>query len=557
MRKVISTILAIFTIASPYLFELKAQDNLQVQFESQSTVPDFLNICGDPDNETVRISLNGAVADDITNLTATLNLFKGVQLESFDAVGSSAGVSVDASDPTRPVFTLPTLSTSGTSFVLVSFTISANCEYIDTISANDMALVFDTWDFNYDMGTSTNIQESDANLEYRDAFAVPSFTMGVSDTLRRSRVGDCFTRDILVTNSGLDGFVDTIYYENQQGDGIYVSEILVNGIPITFNKVLDVSGDTLITALIDGTHFANNTIGAGPGDGDAFFDPDETVTITESICVLSCDDSRASDHRITWGCEGRNCTVTSVPDFVRIGEGAANILVVNSGTIPNENTGYCKPGVNSVTFTNDGVEVDTGFAAMIDVAVGVGLGNTFALTDNAYNITGVRIGSVDLVAPQALNLLNGNPLFASDPDGAGIGLEDLDGDGFFDDLGQNQSLEVVVFYEFDCSQAQAPGADGSCPNNFSTIFNARIDHTNQCDERLSRFANSYFSATNTRGQEENFRDTDAFVEEDTFTIIHTQTRHSWHSPTNNYIFKLQIFRIAGIQNGEVIQSFFH
>ncbi|MEM9824471.1 MAG: hypothetical protein AAF985_25520, partial [Bacteroidota bacterium] len=454
MRKVIFTILALSAIANPFLFELKAQDNLQIQFESPATVPDFLNICGDADNETVRISLNGAIADDITNLSATLNLFKGVQFESLDFAGSSTGVSVDASNPAQPVFSLPNLSTSGTAFVLVSFTISANCEYIDTLTANDMALVFDTWDFTYDMGASTNLQETDATLEYRDAFAVPSFTMGISDTLRRSRVGDCFAREILVTNSGLDGFVDTIYYENEQGDGIYVSSILVNGIPVTINKVLDVDGDTLITALIDGTHFVNNTVGAGPGDGDVFFDPDETVTITENICVLSCVDNRASDHRITWGCEGRNCTVTSVPDFVRIGEGAANIIVVNSGSIPNENTGYCKPGVNTVTFTNDGVEVDAGFAAMIDVAVGVGLGNTFALTDNAYDITGVRIGTVDLALPQALNILDGNPLFNTDPDGPGVGLDDLDGDGFFDDLGQNQSLEVTVFYEFDCSQAQ-------------------------------------------------------------------------------------------------------
>ena len=61
--------------------------------------------------------------------------------------------------------------------VIIAFSIAANCEYIDTINANNAADVFDTWEFNYDLGTSTGLQEFDVNTEYRDAFAV-----------RRSRV---------------------------------------------------------------------------------------------------------------------------------------------------------------------------------------------------------------------------------------------------------------------------------------------------------------------------------------------------------------------------------
>lgn len=523
MNKVFTTILSplfIFFILAAH--SLSAQDNLRVQFEG-AAVPDFLNICGDPDNETVRVRLNGNPGGTLSNVQATAHLFSGVEMTSFDPGNSTPGVTlISNADSNNPVFGLPDLSSAGQSFVLISFSVAAKCAYIDSLTANDMAVVLDEWEFDYELGGLPQ-NETQLNLEYRDAFAVPQFTISVDTTISATRVGDCLTRDVFINNSGLDGFVDTVYYENIQGSGISVSEIVVNGISLPVNKTLTIDGDTLITAMIDGSYFVNNTSGGGPGNGDGFLDPDETVTISESICVLSCDEDRTSMHTMSWGCDGRACTMVSVPDFIEIGEGAANVRVLNSGSFANEITGYCKPGVSVVSYINDGVEVDAGFAAMMDVAVGIGLGNTFALTEGPYDITGIRIAGVDIAAPLTINTLDGNPLFTTDPDGPG-GLEDLDGDGFFDDLAQNDTLEVVAFYEFDCSRGMEPGDDGSCANAFSVSFNTRIDFDNQCAERLQRLVSRYFSSSNTRSSVENFTPPDAFVEQDTFVLVHTQTR---------------------------------
>ena len=523
MTKVLSTLFVLFLVAYPCFSELKAQDNLRVEYENPASVPNFLNICGDTDTETVRISLNGSFPENVSNLNAAVNLFKGVDFISLDAAGTTPGVTlIPSGNSSRPEFSIPTLSASGTSFVLISFNIAASCEYIDTITANDMAIVQDRWDFTYDFGGTTGVTETDLNLEYRDAFAVPSFTIDIQNNHGPARVEDCFSRDLVVTNTGLDGFVDSIVYNNVQGRGIWVTEVLVNGVAFPVTKTTDLNGDTLITAIIDGTFFVNNTTGGGnPGNGNAFFDPDEEVTITENICVLNCTDPRTSNHSIEWGCNGRTCTVTSIPDFIRIGEGAANIIVLNSGSTPNQTGGYCQLGVSVITIINDGVEVDPGFATMMDVSVGIGLGNSTELTQTAFEITGMRIGTVDLPTFSFLNDLNDNPLFTTDPDGAG-GLDDIDGDGFFDDLGQNDSLLVIAFYEYDCSLGQQ--LDESCANDISANFTANITHIDQCLDLQNRKEQNYFGPTNSQSNVENFTDADAFVVEDTFVVVHTATR---------------------------------
>ncbi len=508
-----------FSLISPLI----AQDNIQVDFASPATVPDFLNVCGDTDTEVVRVSVDGLDPAVRTGITATAHLFEGVEFVSFDIAGSSPTVSlVDDTDANNPIFSIVELDPFGTSFVDIAFTVRATCGYLDTISANNAASVLDTWEFTYDMGASLGLNEFDDNVEYRDAFAIPSFTISEVNTFGAARVGDCYSRDIVTTNSGLDGFVDTLVYTNLQGPGVYVESILVNGVPVTMNKVVN-GTDTLITVLIDGVQFVNNTVGGGPGDGDVFLDPNETVTITENICVLDCFDSRASSHGVSWGCDGIFCNTTTVDAFADIGLGTANLLFNDAGSLPNINTGYCQNGQSTVTFTNDGLEVDPGFATMIDVTTGIGLGGAFELMNSGFEITAIRIAGVDIPVPETLVDLDSNALFTTDPDGVG-GLTDFDGDGYFDDLPLNESIEISVFFNFDCSIAQDPGSDMTCANSFSTSFNARIDHTDACGDRIIRLETSYFRPSNTRSEVENFTDTDAFNLTDTFYVTHTQTR---------------------------------
>lgn len=496
-----------------------SQNNLGAAYSSLNTVPDFLNICGNEDEIAVTISLDGQSVENRTNISAQLHFFKGVELVNFDMVQSSAGIILtNNTDPSNPIFSIPDLSPFGTTSVEIWCTIKANCEYVDTLLQNDQIQVFDTWEFNYDLGNATGLTEFDATSEYRDAFVVPLFTMDIENNNPPAKIEDCFTRDIKISNSALDGFVDTLFYSNEQGAGVYIHTISANGLSIPFSKTLNPNGDTLISVLVDGPFFQQNLF----GNGDDFFDPNESLTITESYCLVSCDLSMASLHTIGWGCNDEICAENSLSDFVIIGEGSANVDIKTFGTLPNEFAGYCEVGQTTVTFTNNGVEFDPGFATMYDLELGITLGNNFELSNNNFTITGIRIAGIDIANFDSLNNLHGQAQFMSDPDGLG-GLEDIDGDGFFDDLALGDFVEITAFYEFSCSGANTID-DDNCLNNFSTSFHTRLDYSDSCNERLSSFQNNFFRPANTSASVTNSTDPDAYVELDTFFLSHLQTR---------------------------------
>ena len=93
---------------SPYT-SILAQNNLKVEFSDLNTVPDFLNICGEPDDEVVLVSVDGLQPAPRQNIQATANLFEGVQFVAFDQAASTPGVTLISSDPNSPVFGLPDL----------------------------------------------------------------------------------------------------------------------------------------------------------------------------------------------------------------------------------------------------------------------------------------------------------------------------------------------------------------------------------------------------------------------------------------------------------------
>ena len=237
-------------------FQSNAQDYLNVQFESAAAVPDFINVCGESDTATVLIGLEGGDPNARQNIQATVQLFRGIYFEALDVSNSTPGVSVDATDPTRPVFTIPDLSPSGLSSARITYRIYADCAYLDTIDMNNLAQVRDEWVFDYEINGSTE-QETDINAEYRDAMAVPIFTAMVSNTHGPAREGDCFSRDIIFDNSGADGFVDTLLYQNRQGAGIFIQSIEVNGVPVAFSKDTIAGGDTLIQIVLDSGEIAD------------------------------------------------------------------------------------------------------------------------------------------------------------------------------------------------------------------------------------------------------------------------------------------------------------
>ena len=118
---------------------------------------------------------------------------------------------------------------------------------------------------------------------------------------------------------------------------------------------------------------------------------------------------------------------------------------------------------------------------MIDIETGIGLGNSFALIDNQYEISSLEVAGINILPLATQVNLDNNPLFATDPDGPG-GLDDLDGDGFFDDLAVGESYEVTAFYDFNCVGADTLDVANSCVNEYSTFFSGRSLFFDACND---------------------------------------------------------------------------
>ena len=518
---------------------------MDVNYTSAATVPDFINVCGDEDEVQVTVSTIGFSSATRTEISLTIELFSGVSLSSFSAANSTAGiVLVDNSNPNRPVFSLPDLNPTGLSSLEISFNINADCGYTTALSDDNQVQVFDTYQFNYTLGNQANINETDFTSVYRDAFAVPFFTVEVMNNSPAARVGDCAQRDVFITNSSINGAVETLIYTNLQSEGVYVEELSLNNQSIPFTKTLQLSGDTLITAEIT-TDLLQNI-----GNNNGAFDPNENITLTENYCLVGCIAGAFSSHTVSWGCGEEICAEVFDVDFVTMGEGAANAQITPVQVMNQGLSGYCQMGEKTLTFTNNGFEIDAGFGIMHDVVAGIGLGNSFALIDNAYAITSYTLAGIQITDSQALISLNNHPSFTTDPDGNG-GLEDTDNDGFFDDLPLGESFEIKVNYEFDCSNAAVDTEfSEGCTNDFTTTLNGRIAWKNNCNETENRSLSAFVRPANNNSDILNFTETDAYAEEDIFVVTHTQSRtvRDFDFDCSDAMFTARVALPAGVQS---------
>lgn len=501
--------------------------NIKVEYENLNTIPDFLNICGGTDEVTVLISATGSSTQTRSNITAALDLFAGVRFVQLVPEKSTPGVSMkDTSNVNEPIFNLPDLKEifGEITSIKVTFKVSADCSFLDTLAKNNDLTVYDVWKLKYDMGTQKDIKENHSTAEYRDAFAIPVFSLSVIDKFTTpKKSGDCFPRNILVTNSGLRGQVNTFTYRNIQSRGLMLKTLLVNGDPISFTKTPQSNNDTLYEAKITGTYFIKNKKGiSGVGNGDDLFDPDEVLTITENLCVSNCNFSTFSNHSIAWGCFGKECDVKTINQTVPVGIGSPNPVFSSNGSVPSKTVGYCQEATSVAVYKNEGTEVDAGFGTMYDIIASIGIGDAFQTKIKGYKINSLSIAgkNIALGTKSTIDFGKDNQ-FKTDPDGVG-GLSDEDNDGYFDDLKIGQSFEMIVKYEFLCGDNDTTLL---CTNERNIGVSAAIKFRSACGGETDKINENFQNVSNNNNGFEDVSDTDAFIgTNDTFYVKHTEER---------------------------------
>ncbi len=400
---------------------------------------------------------NGATP--LSNATMEVELATGVEYIAGTLVATtSASATVTENSSTGDniaLFTIGSLATGES--VLFTFGRQASCmarthkEQGGTFS--DICHVFE----NGTELTYTNNNGSPYSADY-DVFSANLVLGTVAQTPGSSTVvGATINRALTIIN-GSFGEADEFWYKDDHTTAnLSITNILINNAPIPASNItntltnLEIHFDAALIALIDGSM---TTV----GNGNSLFERDEFFNLSYDITPLNCGVNYAIPS---------NLSVFYGPDILNecapSGNGSTSITIENgtpevviSGAV-NPRVDFCGSTTHSVTYTNNGTSLED-FAKDITFFIGLRQNSSFLSTHNnvsmwggsrfgVKNFSNITIGGNVIVAPQIGGLANTSidyiphDYFTSDPDGSG-GLEDLDGDGFFDDLGPGDSVTI-------------------------------------------------------------------------------------------------------------------
>ena len=511
-------------------FITQGQTNLMLDLGDASVLLDQVVVCGEGDEQTVLFTIAGADPNPRTNIQATLQLFDGMELATLNTVESTVGVALlDGTNPNQPIFSLPDLAPDNLTQIAIVFSVKTGCAILESLSSTANLQVLDTWQLTYQLN-GQSLTENFNGIEYKDAIAIPNLDLVINEVAGPFSVGMEIRRQLTVANSGLNSYVDDFEYQVQQESGMSYQSLLINGTPINFEKEITPNNDTLIRAMITGDFFIGNTQGLGiAGNGNDLFDVDEVVTIEEVIIITSCgndgDSNISTAHQVNWGCNGIICQEETKMTTLPIGMGEALVGFAHNDALTVD-AGYCEDGSLVIAITNNGFEFDEDFGAILDISTGIGfaVGADFLAADQGYEITSLTIADgVIMNAPNGLIDLNNNPNFAEDPDGVG-GLEDVDGDGFYDDLRIGESFSITATYSINCSVGNQFDIETDCDNDFRGNFDGKIAYVNGCGSREDALFDNFYRSSNSGTTREVCTDPDAFNDNDQFTVIYSGER---------------------------------
>ncbi len=258
-------------------------------------------------------------------------------------------------------------------------------------------------------------------------------------------------------------------------------------------------GDTLVI-----------TGGELPG-GDGFFDFGDTLFLAETIRLLSCEES-TSELELFWRCNQNLCQAFYAHGLASLASGSPNLVITNQNGFSSQNQandaeqvggGFCQSLSLQYRIENSGVETAFGAGGAYDLTIAFGLNNNLYSSPLPADISRFPNWSFSAWAGNtalplsAYQFPGADPLegynirftsLASDPDGPG-GLEDLDGDGYFDDLPVGASTLITILVEYD------PTATADCtllsgfPNTggAQTSFRIGYHHQEQCGGSFSHW----------------------------------------------------------------------
>ncbi|OYT16433.1 MAG: hypothetical protein B7C24_07880, partial [Bacteroidetes bacterium 4572_77] len=451
-----------------------------------------IGTCGGANNTTEQASITGKKAT-MNTLEFTYMLPEGIEYVSGSVVidsqfGSGDFVisEVGIADPNAPVFSIQRPANANWQIndnVTFSIMRTATCESVAYLEGG--GLFKDKHAITYmDDGNSRSAEDIDESVSSYDLLAASLSLQDIATII--ASVGTPSTRDVTLIQGGNGSITAFDYY-------IKVGTSIDNDYQLSFNGTnLNPVSSNLDTLFYQFDLLHAPFIG-NVGNGNGEFENGESIVFQESFTLEDCTDTDVKHHAY-WGCTfGENCQ-ESPTQVGSINFGASTPEIEVTRTDANGLVDVCTGIRYKVKVEN--TNTATG-AVALDVLINIGsAGGSTVITDYDNNyywafdykdekhlsnfqfVGGVGVTPVALPSTSYPGRGSGATVsfppdyFTTDPDGVGVGLEDIDNDGFYDDLAPGASTELEFDYDLTFTENCGEGAKNFMNNeriNFDAI----------------------------------------------------------------------------------------
>ena len=408
---------------------------------------DSLSICGNCDTISIFLVTNSDTV--ITDNRLTVNLPDG--LVYCGTVGSETTIGVseaDASNTQSPTFFIPDIN-SGNG-VQVWFTVKAECKVVSTLfdPVNDELLIDYRMDYTdpsgnaaYDLFFPPRPYNNAVLIPVINILSIEDQTLAGAPITGTLAVPGNYQQKVIISQNGLGAYLEEFYLEVNYTDAAHTFVSMeINGVDVS-SKVVN-NGDKL-QVLLDGTDFATNM---DPLNFPDLFEEEEQLMVVVDWSIDYCLDTNIEvEYNAFYACGGTICrdntddsrssqTPLDGPDY--------NISITGGGT--HGTTSMCNNRSRTLRYNNNSTNA---LSDAYDIALEFNTSTASFCNVEDVLINGVSVLDGYGISPvsnfrAALKLDN---VLTSDPDGAG-GLDDLDGDGYYDDLpsSSNVSIQFVM-----------------------------------------------------------------------------------------------------------------
>ncbi len=264
---------------------LFAQSKLSVTISN----PTDVHLCIESDE--LSIEVRNITTSTVSGIETEVSMPTGVTYVA-GSLNSTGVTEKNITDLSKPVFSVSSLGLAQAATIRIKLNI--DCSISAFLNNGGLAVVRTTTIY-----TGGSVAKNSSPLNVKQ----PSLQIqGITNQFKTvTRVGEIFTRQITLKNSG-SGKLSSLSLRRTVQNGLVL--LSAGGSNVTQ------SGDTTITTL-DSSDFKSI------GNNDIYLDLNETISLLDSIKVISCSNLSAS-FWADWGCNSEICRVTSASANVTI-----------------------------------------------------------------------------------------------------------------------------------------------------------------------------------------------------------------------------------------------